>query len=117
VVEWASNSEDQGALREFVVGDYSCTKLLREMKFVASDTEEESTGVADEDEVMLIPESWVQGALPMEDKGELPDNLYVLPKLVEEKNGIEDIQMQEAENTKPRKKWGPMLVEKRPSRQ
>jgi hypothetical protein len=100
-----------------VVGDYSCTTLLREMEVVASDSEEENVGVADDDEVMLILEEWIQGALPKEEKGELSDNLYVLPKLAEEKDGFVDTQMHEAIDIKPDKKWSPMLVEKRTSRQ
>jgi hypothetical protein len=99
------------------LGDYSCTKLLRELESIASDTEEEGVGVDDDDEVMRIPEERVQGALPKERKGGLPDNLYVLPELDEEKDGSVDTQMQEAEVTKLEKKWGPVLVEKRFGRQ
>jgi hypothetical protein len=120
VADWANlfqDSEEQGSLRDCVVGEYSCTKLLKEMEVVASDSDEEIVDVAVEDEVMTIPDSWIQGGLPKGSEKELTGNLYVLPEIGEGNEGSMDTQMHKEEVKKPEKKWGPVLVEKRPSRQ
>jgi hypothetical protein len=126
---------------------YSCTQLLREMEVAMTDSEEEDPRVADDDELVRLPDTLINRNIEIQSNQSLPGDLYDLPDNVDmmeldqqksvgvgnsdheslgskENVDVKELVIQErvemeqadqkAQGTK--KKWGAVLVEKRPSR-
>jgi hypothetical protein len=67
-------------LQNIEVGQYSCTKLLREMEAALTESNEEDLKMAEgDDELIRLPESWLGKILQAEGTSVLQDNLYELP--------------------------------------
>jgi hypothetical protein len=124
VDDWASlfqNKDEGEALGRSEIGHYSCTKLLREMEVAMSDSgDEDSVMAREEDELTLLSRGWLEKTLEDSEMRDLPDNLYVMLELAEQLDGgtiMSDNQLEEDKKPKAREdkqKWGPILVEKRP---
>jgi hypothetical protein len=124
VATWVSlfqTEEENLGLMSSEVGQYSCVKLLREMEALESDADEEISILTVEDvEMMNIPESLCSELVETRNAPTLPDDIYTLPKMM----NITQELPQRAEPAKPnrekkrreKEKWGPILVEPRPSR-
>jgi hypothetical protein len=128
VMDWISlfqNEEESAQMEKNELAQYSCTKLLREMK-AALDSDSDmgemegfkSNSV--DDELVSLPASLIENAREVDANLQLPDNLYNLLELKEKDvdgDSVEETKSQGGNQTKQTKKtWGPVLVEDRPRR-
>jgi hypothetical protein len=113
MMDWISlfqNSDENRLLHETEVGQYSCTKLLREME--AAESESEGGDIvmnnADEEELVHLPEAWLENLADKKSGGGLPNNLRTLPELQEEGKfeGKEDSNADGGQNRKGEKNSG-----------
>jgi hypothetical protein len=103
------------------IGQYSCTKLLRDMEAVGSEFGDDDSMVEpSDDELVHLPESLCQSLMDAKESRELPDDLYTIPDIMTVAE-VEDEKKNEVDKTRRgtrqrKEKWGPTLVEKRSSR-
>jgi hypothetical protein len=102
------------------IGQYSYTKLLREMEATMFDLDGAVSVMVDGDnELAMLPEEWLEKSIEDKEMSSLSDNLYVMPELTEQLEGKLNkpgIQMEDNKGPEPKAskhKWGPVLVEKR----
>jgi hypothetical protein len=121
VATWASlfQVEDENMTLEWSeLGQYSCTKLLSEMEALQDKDEEECMMKMDDEELVSIPEGWTEnlGKTSMN----LPDDIMSIPEMSEVLNDQSNTLQAETTAVEDQKrckaKWGPVLVEKIPSR-
>jgi hypothetical protein len=115
------NTDENKSLKESEMGQYSCTKLLKAMEVVMSKSDEEDLKIVEG--VMNWSGCLGAGWKIMETRGNfgLPKNLYELPEIPGQNEAVQeckDVQMEDKKEQRgAKKKWGPILVEQRPSRQ
>jgi hypothetical protein len=124
VASWASlfQNEVEGAgTCATEIGQYSCMKLLKEMEAIESDADDEIQHVSLEDmEMMELPKDMRSIFSKVSENKNLSANLYVIP----DRMALDQVQemgestevVGKGQGRKPRDKWGPMLVEPRPTR-
>jgi hypothetical protein len=122
VASWASlfqSKEDSVQLERSGIGHYSCTNLLMEMEMAGSESEDLEGMPAEDFELVRIPEKWQKMLEEEELRQELPEDIYTIPN----QNGSvglrfskEVADLKESKAGDQSKKWGPVLVGKRPSR-
>jgi hypothetical protein len=103
------------------IGQYSCTNLLKELEAADSESVEENLMLVDgDDELVKNPNSWIEGIEMKSGLPVLPDDPFEIPNLPA-KDELKQAQVRgkvepslRADETK--KKWGLVLIEKRPSR-
>jgi hypothetical protein len=115
------NRDETVAMENSELAQYSCSRLLTEMEATVSGSEEENHDMLqDENELVRLPEQWIQEALGVDQWLGLPENLYDIPEAragTDQQLGGKDGGRAGIEvGNVPKKKWGPVLVEKRPSR-
>jgi hypothetical protein len=103
------------------LGQYSCVKLLREMKAIESEPEDELQVVSHEDvEMTELPEELRSVLSKNVGNRNLPSDLYVLPDMMitdQDGDGIKIIEVVAmGQEKKTKSKWGPILVESWPTR-
>jgi hypothetical protein len=128
VASWASLFQDDDSVKrlEFSeIGSYSCSKFLRDMKAMEAEEDEDDLSEED-DELTTLPESWCQSLVKDEMCLDLPQNLYQISEMVvpSQEKVIVDQEVSAVEQGVTlgkyqqggKTKWGPTLVNKRPSR-
>jgi hypothetical protein len=121
VASWASlfqNKEENDILGRSKIGHYSCTKLLRKMELAEQDSEDEIERMVEE-ELVTLHADWCKKIEKLEYSQCLLENLYVIPESEMQSDNVGDgvdKQMQNKLQRGTKKKWGHVLVEKRPSR-
>jgi hypothetical protein len=102
------------------LGHYSCTKLLRGMEAMDSDAKNDghSMNLVDFELVTLLEELCAKLWEAASDM-ELPKDLYLVPGVAENDQVMDEpevIDGKEGSQKKNSGKWGPVLVNKKPSR-
>jgi hypothetical protein len=85
VATWANlfqNNVEQFDLGSCEIGQYSCTKLLREMEVVDSEAEDETSDAAVEDvEMVCLPDEIYAEISSGKWLKDLPEDIYTLPDM------------------------------------
>jgi hypothetical protein len=65
-LDWVTifqNSEESKKLKGSELGQYSYTQLFREMEATLTDSDEENFGMTDDDELVKLPDSFLEKAM------------------------------------------------------
>jgi hypothetical protein len=124
LMNWVSlfqDSEDTMRMENSELVQYSCSRLLREMEATEVESDEEKDPMCmDDAEVLRFPAEWIKEEEIKKRAQDLPDNIYNLPKLRSDCGVVSKTEEEMNLDGNPKKegepKWGPILVEKRPSR-
>jgi hypothetical protein len=85
VATWAKlvqNNDEQFELGSCEIGQYSCTKLLREMEAVDSEANDEASVAAMDDvEMVCLPDDVCAEISSGKWIKDLPEDIYTLPKM------------------------------------
>jgi hypothetical protein len=120
VSAWASMfqiEEENVGLDNSELGQYSCTKLLKEMEALDSDGDDEIVGMAVDDAKMVhLLEVLCADLDRCKESTDLPTDIYTLPNMISLKQNVEDEIANREKRKGGKQKWGSVLVEPRPSR-
>jgi hypothetical protein len=123
LMDWVSlfqDSEDTMKMENSELAQYSCSRLLRDMEAAEVESEEEFDSMCLDDELATLPAEWTRGLDESREDHNLPENLYILPKLKKEDVDLarkdEDPHLDRKSQKEAKKKWGSVLVEKRTTR-
>jgi hypothetical protein len=121
VTTWARLFQDENSMTQIEnsgIGEYSCTRLLKEMEALEQEDEAQSMD-RDDEELVTIPKSWCEKLVDSMVTDGLPVDLFSIPEM---KSAHSDV-MNNAKkddlvetHKQSRCRWGPTLVEKRPRR-
>jgi hypothetical protein len=124
LMDWVSllqNSEESVRMKSSELAQYSCSRLLREMEAVELESDEErETMCMDDAGLVSFPTEWINKKVePMEVQG-FSDSLYSLPDpkvgTEPEHSDVDGAKLKDNIRKENNTRWGPVLVEKRPSR-
>jgi hypothetical protein len=124
VATWASLFQDEEGCRRLdksEIEDYSCIRLLREMEVLEHEEDEDMKLMdQDDEELVSIPKEWCEKLADDMRIDGLPEDVYTIPEMEntfpEEKPDVEGTRDTCFLQKNTKGKWGPTLVEKRPSR-
>jgi hypothetical protein len=84
VADWASlflSRNENSKLMGSAIGQYSCTNLLKELDAANSESEEENFMLVDgDDELIKVPDSWLEKMENRDENHGLPDNPFDSPE-------------------------------------
>jgi hypothetical protein len=122
VSTWASLFQEDDEVKRMEgsgIGEYSCLRLLKEMEALEQEEEDELESMdQDENELVTMHVGWCEKIAECMRIDGLPENLYTIPVVEDPPQEVQmvEVRAEERQQKMDAGKWGPTLVEKRPTR-